>query len=129
MLTRKDILEFNDLITEEVGIPEWGGSVFVRTMTTRERDAFECDSVSEQGGDVQTNMDNLRAKLCVRCVVDEEGVRVFGDKDADLLGEKSAAAVDRIFDVAQKLNGMSPDDIEELAKNSGTGQPEDSALS
>jgi hypothetical protein len=34
-----------------------------------------------------------------------------------LLGEKSAAALQRVFEVGQRLSGLSDDDVEELAKN------------
>ena len=33
------------------------------------------------------------------------------------LGDKSAAALDRCFAVAQRLNGFSSDDVEDLAGN------------
>ena len=51
------------------------------------------------------------------CVVDDAGERLFTDKDAAELGKKSAAALDRVFAVAQRLNGLSPSDVEELTKN------------
>jgi len=35
--------------------------------------------------------------------------------DVKALGEKSAAALERVFDVARKLSGLSEDDVEELA--------------
>ena len=40
-LSRDDILKAADNEPEEVDVPEWGGSVLVRGMTGRERDAFE----------------------------------------------------------------------------------------
>jgi len=50
-------------------------------------------------------------------ICDEEGTRLFAAKDMDELGKKSAAALDRIFTVAQRLNGLSGEDVEDLAKN------------
>ena len=60
------------------------------------------------------NMKNLRSRLVVLCAVDESGKRIFNDSDADALGKKSAAAVDRLFTAASKHNGFSSKDIEEL---------------
>jgi hypothetical protein len=34
-----------------------------------------------------------------------------------LLGEKSAAALQRVFEVGQRLSGLSDGDVEELAGN------------
>jgi len=48
LLTRDAILEAQDLQHEEVYIPEWGGSVRVRTLTGAERDAFEQSIVDQR---------------------------------------------------------------------------------
>jgi len=40
-LNKEQILRADDLKTEEVDVPEWGGSVRVRVLTGTERDAFE----------------------------------------------------------------------------------------
>ena len=42
---------------------------------------------------------------------------MFTEKDVVKLGKKSSAALDRIFSAAQKLNRISDDDVEDLAKN------------
>jgi hypothetical protein len=59
-------------------------------------------------------------------MVDENGERLFQEEDTFPLGGKSAAALDRIFTVAQRLNGLRDEDVEELAKNSSGDQSEDS---
>jgi len=124
-LDKATILNTDDLPREELDIPEGGGSVFVRTMTGTERDAWEQSIVS--GG--KTDLTNIRARMCVRVLVDTEGNRIFDDTDAKQLGRKSSCALDRIFAAAQRLNGLSNDDVEELEKNSGAspgdGSPTD----
>ena len=121
LLTRDAILEAQDLQHEEVYIPEWGGSVRVRTLTGAERDAFEQSIVDQRGKDTRMNLRNIRAKLVALTVVDGVGKRLFCDADAKLLGQKSASALDKIFDVAQRLSGLRDEDVEELAKNSEDG--------
>jgi hypothetical protein len=49
-LTKDEILEAADLSTKAVDVPEWGGSVNVRTMTGADRDAFE-NTLVEVGKD------------------------------------------------------------------------------
>jgi hypothetical protein len=113
-LNKFAILGSQDRPSKSVDVPEWGGTVNIATMSGAERDAFESDVC---GGDGKVRTQNIRAKLLVRCIVDDAGGRVFTDADADELGTKSAAALDRLFDVARKLNGLSKQDVEELAKN------------
>lgn len=116
-LTRDAILEANDLKTEIVSVPEWGGDVSVRSMTGQERDAFEQALVSERGPDASQNLSNIRARLVTLSAVDDNGNRLFTDADIVPLGRKSAAALDRVFTVAQRLNGIGAKDVEDLAKN------------
>jgi len=122
-LTKEQILQANDLKIETVDVPEWGGSVGVRTMTGTERDSFEQSIVEKKG---KTNLSNIRARLCALTVVDDSGKRIFNDNEVAELGKKSAAALDRVFTVAQKMNGFGEKDIEELGKNLSKGQSEDS---
>lgn len=117
LLTRDAILQAQDLPTEDVEVPEWGGTVRVRALTGAERDAFEQSVVEMRGKSTRMNLKNIRAKLVALTVVDEDGKRVFSDEDAELLGRKSAAALNRVFEVAQRLSGLRPEDVEELAGN------------
>jgi hypothetical protein len=128
LLTREQILKKRDLPREKVDVPEWGGTVMVRALTGAERDAFEQSIVDTRGKSAKANLANIRAKLCARCIVDDAGTRVLDDGDALSLGEQSANALQRVFNVAQRLNGMSPSDVEELAKNSKPG-PSDGSTS
>lgn len=114
-LSKDDILHAEDLRTEEVDVPEWGGTVLVRGLTGRERDEFEGSVLEQRGQKTVTNTANVRAKLAVKCVVDDTGQRVFADTDANALGEKSGAAIDRVFEVASRLSGLGDGDVKELA--------------
>jgi hypothetical protein len=109
-LDRSTILAFSDLTTEVVDVPEWGGSVHVRTMTGSERDRFEAEHIKDPSKD-------FRARIVATTVCDENGTRLFEPEDIPILGRKSCSALDRITDVAVRLNGFSKKDQEELAKN------------
>lgn len=114
LLSKDKILAADDLKYEDVEVPEWGGTVRVRTMTGTERDAFEESMVDK---DKKTTFKNVRAKLTSKTVVDENNNPMFSDADIEKLGKKSARALDRIFAVAQRLNGIGKEDIEEYTKN------------
>lgn len=114
LLTRDQILTADDLRSEIVPVPEWGGDVRVAALTGTERDRFETSF-----GDGKTkNLDNVRAKLVAKSIVDEDGQRIFSDADVVKLGLKNAAALDRVFDVAQRLSGLTKQDVDDLAGNS-----------
>lgn len=117
-LSRDEILNAKDYRSEEVEIPEWGGTVVVKAMTGSERDAFEASIVEMRKGGSSVRMENIRAKLVARTVIDPDtGSFLFTSADIEALGSKSAAALDRIFSVAQRLSKLSNDDIKELEKN------------
>jgi hypothetical protein len=128
-LTREAVLTANDIQREEVDVPEWGGSVLVQALMGDERDALEASMIKGKGKKAQVNLENLRAKVVARCVVDEDGVHIFSDADIPALGKKSAAALNRVYEVAQRLSGITDDDVEELTKNSETAPSEDSGSS
>jgi len=114
-LTKEQIFEVKDLKTEKVHIKEWNGDVFVRTLTGAERDKFEKSIFN-----IDTNkrtFENLRAKLVVAVCVDEEGNQLFSEKDISALGKKSAHALDKIFEVGQRLSGITKDDVDDMSKN------------
>ena len=114
LLTKKDILKAQDLKTEIVDVPEWGGKVKVRGLSASDRDCFENEMFEQSQS---PGMKIVRASLCARCIVDEEDKRLFTDQDIKQLGTKSAVALNRVFKTAQKLSGLREEDVEELAKN------------
>jgi hypothetical protein len=117
ILTRDQILSAQDLPTETVAVPEWGGDVLVRGLTGTERDAYEASMVKQVGNQAKMNMDNMRAKLVALCIVDETGKRIFTQADAETLGKKSGTGLQRVFLVAQRLSGLTTKDVEEAEGN------------
>ncbi len=113
LLSKSDILSKNDLHVEVVDVPEWGGSVRVATMSAFARDRFEA-AIAQTGGGI--NMQNIRAKLAIATLVDEDNKTLFDEKDIEKLGQKSSAALDRVFAAAQRLNLISDKEVETLAK-------------
>lgn len=127
LLSKHDILNADDRKVEEVHVPEWGGSVLVRSLSGRERDEFEASTIDKKTG--KPTMENFRAKLVALCVVDEEGRRLFETRaDVAILGNKSVAALQRVFNKAQELNGFSESDVEELTEDFD-GDPDERSTS
>ena len=125
ILTKAAILDADDLVTETVDAPEWGGEVIVRTMTGGERDSFE-EAISKANKGGRMDLRGLKVKLVALTVIDEAGDRVFDDADMLELNKKSSGVLDRIFQVAQRLNGLSGEDAKELVGNLDGDLPADS---
>lgn len=125
-LSKADILEVSDLETETVEVPEWGGQVIVRSLSGEERDAWEEGLLVERKKNGKTtreaNLKNIRAKLVAISTVDQDGNRLFTDYDVQALGKKSASALQRIFKVAQRLSGLSDEEVDDLADDLGNDQ-------
>jgi hypothetical protein len=127
-LSFKQILEAPDLVTELVDVPEWGkdAQVRIKVMSGDEQAAYERSMVKIKGTSQEADIANHYAKLLARCMCDNEGRRLFNDSQIDALGKKSFRALKRLHDAATKLNGLDKS-IEELAKNSNSISPSDSA--
>ena len=126
LLTREEILQAPDIPEEYVEVPEWGGTLKLRGMTASQRDKFDASLLDQKGKQITMYLVDARAKLASLCIVDEDNKRIFSETDIKALGDKSALALDRIYSVAQKLSGISDADLEELEKNSGIAQNDDS---
>lgn len=118
MLSKDDILKADDLAKETINVPEWGGDVILRTMTGEERDSFDSEMIRDE----KKTFKNIRAKFLALIICDEQGNRLFSDKDVEALGRKSGAALDRLFSAGQKLNKLTDDDVKELEGNLEAGQ-------
>ena len=120
LLGKADIVECEDLISEDVEVPEWGGVLRVRQMNAMDRDSFDLYVVrlKSDGKSAEVNKHNLRAALVVRSVIDEEGKRIFSDEDVETVGMKNGQAVDRVFAVASRLSLLGKDDAADIEKNS-----------
>ena len=127
------ILKADDLPTEDVRVPEWfdaetgADMVLVQGLNGTQRDEFEASTIALRGpmGKQTAVPDtaNIRAKLVARCIIDDETRKpMFTQQDVHKLGEKSSAALDRVFEVASRLSGISKDDLEELGKDSKSDQ-------
>jgi hypothetical protein len=117
-LTPADIRKKNDLVTEDVYVSEWEGWVKVKALTAKERDDFEASFVKKRNGKRDYDPSNMRALLVVRTAVNEDYTQMFGSEAAAWLGQKNASAVNKIYNVASRLCGISEGDEDELSGNS-----------
>lgn len=127
LLSKDAILAADDILTEEVYVPEWKGSVIVCGLTGAAKDAYDKSIIDIKGNKRTINLDHLRAKLLVRTLVDGTRQPIFSESDIIRLGTKSASVLDRLCTIAQRLSGMRDEDAEALKKTSETIPSDDSA--
>ena len=112
VLSRKQIEAATDTQSVHIVVPEWGGEVILRPPSSLALEDYDRSLVRSQWNgekmEVIENRGNAKARLVVKCLVDEDGKRLFGDEDAEALGNKSAAVVNRLFIEIQKLCGRGP---------------------
>ena len=125
VLGKDDILQVRDVKIESVEVPEWEGAVYVRSISAAERGLIEEAAAKfkeSKGKDGFAR--TFTVKFASLALCDEQGKRLFEDKDIALLQQKNAAAISRIAEAAQRLSGFSKSDMEELEKNLKDDQAE-----
>jgi len=110
LLTKESILKSSDLKTADVDVPEWGGTVRVRTMTGADRQAFYKQTTSKDG-----TPKNMLEFLIVATVVDDKGEQLFTVADVSALAAKSSLALQRVWDKAAEINGLTQKSVEDIA--------------
>lgn len=128
-LTKQQIQEADDHEIVDVDVPEWGGTVRVRSFSGDERDRFEELVSARNKNPGGANYKGVRAFLVSQVIVDEAGDLMFSEEDVKPLGRKSSRALSRIFDIACQMNGLTKKDVEELEGNSESGQSDNSGSS
>lgn len=118
-LSKAKILSAKDVRLAKVNVPEWGGDVFVKTLSGTERDAFE-DAYSDQ------KMKQFRVRFLVLTLCNDDGERLFTDAERDELGKKSSIVINRLFEKAWEHNAFTTEAVESLGKDSPSDQSEGS---
>lgn len=122
-LNREALLKKEELRIEKVAFDN-GDFTYVRQMTGRERDRFEQSLVKvikDESGNIQgyeRSLEDFRAKLAVNTVCDEKGILLLKPDDYELLSQNmSAAKLEKIVNMAQRLNRITEEDKKALIKN------------
>ena len=123
LLGRSDLLKKEELKKEKVVLEETTDSyVFVRQMTAHEKNNWEISQMKKTGvgkkATYDVTLEDFRAKLAVNCICDDKGDLLFTVDDVSKLSKNmSAATLEKIVNVAQRLNAITDEDKEEMVKN------------
>lgn len=114
LLSKDQITAADDRQWEDVPVPEWGGTVRLVGMSGTERNAYQASLVvlGPNGSVQKMNMADQLAKLVAKCLVGEDGQRLFSDKEVKALGAKNGAVLERLGKICQRLSGLRKEDLE-----------------
>lgn len=127
LLSKDEILGMDDIPTEEVTVHEWKGrTVLVCGLTAAGKNAYQASLLEIKGNSRKVRMENATAKLLVRTLVNRQRQPLFTETDIERLGTKSAAALERLAKVANRLSGMDEEENAALLKNSEATQSDNS---
>jgi hypothetical protein len=111
-LTKEQFFAGSEIETEEVEVG--AGKLMVRGLAASEREVFVKET-SELGEGKA--LPNLVVRLVSLTVIDPETKeRLFTEKDIEALGKKSSLVIDKLFNVAQKLSGLTEEAAKDIEK-------------
>jgi len=113
VLSINDIINAEDCEMIEADVPEWGGIVFLKVLTGKERESLfaKVNAAKNEGK-------YFSPDLVAMCLCDQTGeglCRTEGTIKA--IRGKSSIVIERLAQIAVELNGLGDDAVENAAKN------------
>ncbi len=117
----QEIIAAEDFRFAEVDVPEWGGTVRIRSLSAKQRDTL-ARKIKSDGEAEASEM------MVVMCVVDENGQRVFEFKDIERLKAKSTIPIARIVRALGELTTAYEKSAEKFEENFDATPGDDSLI-
>ncbi len=117
-LTFEQIRDFQSM--EVVPVEAFGGTVYVRAWTGEELGSFQ--DWMEKSKAVGQTYKWMHAQVVARSLSDANGRPLCGVDDLAVIAKKPAKELDKVFQVAVVLNGLSTKAVEDAEKNYATDQ-------
>ncbi len=121
-LSRELITVWHDSEKKVVSVPEWGGEVLLRTMSSRHldaiRDVFDVEGLKNKDTPqtIET-MVRIQVQLISYCLAAEDGVLLFDDDEGrEILAQRDRDVIDRLFDIAMHINKLTKEAEEQEKK-------------
>lgn len=98
--------------TQIVAVPEWfnDGEVIIIELTGKQRDAFENEMIEVQGkgkhATQKLNLQNIRAKLVARCIVDPEDFDIVSTETDSMVNGVQTVDVTDLSDESAIQNAL-----------------------
>ncbi len=127
-LTASEIQQVQELPYEDVEVPEWGGKVRIIGLDAKSAQEISSRLVTldENGKIANVHINTIMTDLLVRTIAGQDGKPLFKLEDAAALGKKSAKVMRRLFEIAQRLSGITEPEQKAILKNSEGTSVDDS---
>lgn len=122
-LTADSILTAEDFSYADVDVPEWGGTVRVRSLSGGQRSI-----ITQRVRD--NNTEDLEELLIVMACVNEDGGRIFTNQDIPALKKKVNSAISRVAKKIMEISGIgnAAEAVDDAKKNSELTMSDDSSF-
>lgn len=115
--SKQELMKLKDEGREPVSFPIGGKDFLVKPLGDREQAEWEMDCCDDTGVRDPIKLESMRPRLIVKCLVDEDGRRLFTDEEYEELEEWPSRVTQPLFDLCSKLCGLDGSEIEEAKKN------------
>lgn len=115
-LARENFLCVKSLM-EEVYLPEIGGSVWVKAISTKEHRQYRTILMNDKELDGDGNAVSTISALIALSVVDEKGRYLFTIEDREVIDDLPNVVIMRLFGISARINGLTERAVEEREKN------------
>ena len=116
MSLRDRILAARDIQSQSIHVSEWDVDIEIRTLSALERTRLVKSCTDAEGLVDLEQMYPMR--VIASCFDPETGGKVFDPSDMEVVGDKSAAAIEFVARKAMELSGMNPNAVDTEGKDS-----------
>ena len=122
-LTAEQIDQATDIRIEKISVPEWGGHVYLRTLSARQVIEWQ-----QSIDDDKAKKASFRERLVAMAICNEGGIPLYADlvDGADRLGKRNNTVLHRVFTKAVEVNRINDMSVEDVAGNSDATQSDSS---
>jgi len=111
MLSKDDIFKAKDFEIKEIEVPEWGGSIFIKSMSGYARAKLVADVQNK------IDLDKLQLRVLINCICDSEGKLLFSEADLQKLGTKNPEVLSMLEKECCKISGIGTEAEGTIEKN------------
>lgn len=111
LLTAAEILAANDIVEEEVEVPEWGGAVRIRAFTKARQQELRRMATDPRTGRIDN--EKLEMQIFIHGVIEPE----FAPVQQTELRLKSAGAMDRVLTRIMAISGLTSEAVDDAKKS------------
>src|SRR3546814_11099078 len=111
LIGRQQIDEVVDLKTEDVDVPEWGGQVRLRELSSKERSLIEATTIGAKGQSIELRIEafkTLRETTVASALIDQDLKRLYQAQEFAQLGLTSCQVIYPLFHTFLALSVFPP---------------------